>query len=184
METDTFLVTPANTLAYQGVSACVAGDEYFRRILLCGPQGSGKSTLVRRARKIAAEAGQNDICFEDPLVLPLPHGGYGDKRLIAALDDEASDAGAIRQRFQQLGGRIVSVAMETEIVHAVARETAAALSLVVDPEALATLVERLQTPARVIGALQRLQAEAALRGKREIDTLFALRVLGDYLYPG
>ena len=183
MHVDTFLVTQANTLAFQSAEACVKGDPHFRLLLICGPSGTGKSTLLRRLQRMADERSETGIRWEDPLCSPLPASYPDDIRLVATLNDEVPDAAELRRGFQDLGGRIVSLAMEMEVTVAVARETAAGISTAVHPEALNILVERLQTPDRVRGALLRLEAEAALQGKQEIDPLFALRALGEYLYP-
>lgn len=183
MHADTFLVTQANTLALQSAEACVKGDGYFRLLLICGPSGTGKSTLLRRMQRLAADRGEAGLHWEDPLRTPVPAAYPKDMRLVATLNDGAPDAAALRRQFQECGGRVVSLVLEMELAHAVARETAATMSMVVHPEALDVLVERLHTPDRVRGALQRLEAEATLQGKREIDPLFALRALGEFLYP-
>lgn len=177
-----FLVSAANTLALEVVEACVRGDAHFRRVLVTGPEGSGKSTLLAYARRLAGRHA-SEIHFSDPLVWPRDGGDFPSVRVLATLADTAPSFRADLDRFCRLGGRIVSLALDAETVLAMARHEAAGLRLTVHPDALQLLVQRLQTPSRVRGALQRLQAEAVIGGRHQIDVLFVIRVLGDYLYP-
>lgn len=178
-----FFVTAANSLAFQAVEACLRGDPEYSLVLLLGPRGSGKSALVSWARaKAAAEPGAAPL-WQDPLEAP-PRAGYPEgARLVATLDTEAYFADELIARFRQAGGRIVSTVIEPELTEAVARELAAKLSLSIDDEALRLVVDRLRTPSIVNGALKRLQAEAALAGRGQIDSLFVIRTLGSFLFP-
>lgn len=181
MPSSTFLVTPANNLAFRAVEACVKGDPQFRHVLLCGRLGSGKSALVRWAQA-RAHSGPEAIEWQDPLHLPLPEKLTGVSRLVATLDDAYPEAGEVRAAFRIAGGHVISMVMETELVEALAREAALEGATPFDLELLSHLVERLKTPASVRGAIARLRAEAALAGVNQIDLLFALRVLGPFLY--
>jgi chromosomal replication initiation ATPase DnaA len=177
---DAFFVTPANALACEALDAAIRGDAEFRLLLLIGPRGAGKSSLLRRAAERLA--GVDGVSLEDPLKRPLP-SQYPDRlRVIATLDEADPDASALLRGFQERGGHVASLTVETELLVAVARATAAEMDLSIEPDALSLLVE-LNSAERIRGALRRLQAEAALSGVRTIDALFALRVLGDFIYP-
>lgn len=177
----TYLFTPANALAFHAVEACASGDPEYAQVLLSGPRGAGKSALLAWARLRAAERGV-PVVVADPL-REVPAGGFGGARLLAAVDPGAPGAAAFTSAFVAAGGRLVSVVVEAELSEAVARDTAAAMGLAIDDEALRLLADRLRTPALVRGALKRLQAEAALAGRGSVDALFAIRVIGAFLYP-
>lgn len=177
-----FYVTAANALAFQAVEACLRGDAEYRLVLLLGPRGSGKSALVRWARAKAAGDARAPV-WQDPLEAP-PRAGYAEGvRLVATLDTEAYFADELLARFRQAGGRVVSTVIEPELTEAVARELAAELALEIDDDALRLVVDKLRTPSIVNGALKRLQAEAALAGRGQIDSLFVIRTLGSFLFP-
>jgi chromosomal replication initiation ATPase DnaA len=178
-----FLVTPSNALAFRAVEACLRGDEEFRWVLLTGPRGAGKSALLRWAQTKAEGEALPAPRWEDPLRLSTLASIAEDTRLVATLQEDAPAYQATFEEFQRRGGRVFSMSLEIELTEAVARDTIAALGLDIDEEALRMLVDRLTVPSTVRGALQRLQAEAALAGRRRIDALFLIRSLGDYLFP-
>jgi chromosomal replication initiation ATPase DnaA len=177
----TYLITPANALAFHAVEACAGGDPAYRRVLLIGPRGSGKSALLEWGRMRAAERGVA-VEISDPLKR-LPPEGYGDAHVLASIDAAAPGADLLSAGFAAAGGTLVSVVVEAELSEAVAREAAQGMPIAIDEEALRLLADRLRTPALVRGALHRLQAEAALAGRTSIDALFAIRTLGSFLYP-
>jgi len=177
---DAFFITPANALACEAVDAAIRGDAEFRLLLISGPRGSGKSSLVRRAAEQLE--GRFGVSLEDPLKRPLPEAYPEALRVIATVDESDPEASALIRGFQARGGHVVSLSVETELLVAVARAAAAEMELSIEPDVLALLVE-LKSAERIRGALRRLQAEAALRGVRSIDALLALRVLGDFIYP-
>lgn len=183
MATQSFLVTPANDLAYHAVEACVQRDPQFRLVLVCGESGAGKSALIRWAREKAAGLGGTVPRWEDPLKLPLPGAYPADLRLVASLNDTSPDAGAVRAAFQARGGQVFSMVVEPELTEAVARNMIQEMGMTLEQDALSLLVTKLQNPGLVSGALKRLRAEAALAGLNRIDTLFVIRALGNYLYP-
>lgn len=183
MLAEPYLVSPANTLAFRAVEACLRGDEEFRLLLLTGPRGAGKTALMRWAQAKHSGDARFPLLCEDPLRQPLPEAYPAAARIIATLDEETPGFSEIMTAFQSRGGRILSLSLELELTEAVARETIASLGLEIDDEALRMLVDRLTIPAKVRGALLRLQAEAALQGRRRIDALFLIRSLGDFLFP-
>jgi chromosomal replication initiation ATPase DnaA len=183
MANASFLVTSSNELAFHAVEACVQRDPLFRRVLLVGEAGSGKTTLVQWARQKSASLGGATPRWEDPLQLPLPASYPSDLRLVATLNSAMAGATAIRAAFQERGGQVFSLAIEPELTEAVAREMIRAAGMTLEQDALSMLVDKLGNPVLVRGALQRLRAEAALAGVGRIDCLFVIRTLGDFLYP-
>ena len=177
---DTFWVTPANSLAFEAAEASVRGDPHFARLLVSGPPGSGKSLLLKHAHALAEREGAEDIVWKDPL---SESPGSLPRRIVATLSESQPFFRSWVQAFVEAGGRVVSLPPEPELALALARNVAAGMSVTVQPESLLLLAERLQTPGRVKGALQRLEAEAVLTSRVEIDQAFTLRSLGEFLFP-
>ncbi len=173
-----FLVSPANQLAYQAVEAFLRGDADFARVLLVGPRGSGKTSLANWVASMDRAA---------PVFDPLQPARLDDlarsARIFATYSSAEDDVTEVIERFRAVGGRTCSLVIEAELTEAVARNMANDLGIQIDDETVRLIVERMASPVLVRGALHRLRAEAALHGRQTIDNLFALRVLGGFLYP-